>query len=114
MLKIKMMRFDHTVVFAAEELKKYLRMMMPRCGEITIAYKPDAKEGFRLGLMRDFGLDMSDAEKEEAEEQHDDLLHGQACNLKHRTRILSYLAVLNSSFSIKICSKDSASAVPLA
>ena len=50
------------VDFAAEELKKYLRMMMPRCGEIGIEYKSDAECGFRLGVMSDFGLDTSDAE----------------------------------------------------
>ncbi|MBR6789691.1 MAG: DUF4838 domain-containing protein [Oscillospiraceae bacterium] len=50
-----------TVDFAAEELKKYLRMMMPRCGEIGISYDPAAGEGFRLGLMRDFGLCACDA-----------------------------------------------------
>ena len=51
---------SHPVVdFAAEELKKYLRMMMPRCGEITISYTPNAKDGFRLGLMEDFCLDVS-------------------------------------------------------
>ena len=59
------------VDFAAEELKRYLRMMMPRCGEIPIAYQPDAKEGFRLGLMADFGLDTSEAEDLEL----DDILH---------------------------------------
>ena len=63
---------SNTVVdFAAEELKKYLRMMMPRCGEITIAYAPDAQEGFRLGLMEDFGLDTSEAE----DIVLDDILH---------------------------------------
>ena len=46
-----------TVDFAAEELKKYLRMMMPRRGDITIEYKPDATDGFRLGLLEDFGLE---------------------------------------------------------
>ena len=48
--------------YAAEELKKYLRMMMPECSEIDICYDPKASEGFRLGLMQDFGLDVSDAE----------------------------------------------------
>ena len=62
---------NHTVDFAAEELKKYLRMMMPRCGEIAIEYKPDAKDGFRLGLMQDFGLDTSEAE----DVTLDDILH---------------------------------------
>ena len=56
MLTIYKLRADHVVDFAAEELKKYLRMMMPRCGEIDIAYDPTAKEGFRLGLMEDHGL----------------------------------------------------------
>lgn len=53
-----------TVDFAAEELKKYLRMMMPRCGEIPISLNLDrnCQEGsFTIGLMEDFGLDTSDA-----------------------------------------------------
>ena len=62
MLSIKKITSDTTVDFAAEELKKYLRMMMPECGDIKISYTPDAKDGFRLGLMQDFGLDISDAE----------------------------------------------------
>jgi hypothetical protein len=63
---------SHPVVdFAAEELKKYLRMMMPRCGEISISYQPHAEDGFRLGLMEDFGLDVSEAE----DPFLDDLLH---------------------------------------
>jgi hypothetical protein len=37
-------------------------MMMPECGDVKISYAPDAKDGFRLGLMSDFGLDTSDAE----------------------------------------------------
>ena len=48
------------VDFAAEELKKYLRMMMPLCGEITIDSDAEA-EGFKLGLMADFGIDTSEA-----------------------------------------------------
>ncbi|MBO5868699.1 MAG: DUF4838 domain-containing protein, partial [Oscillospiraceae bacterium] len=40
----------------AEELKKYLRMMMPHENIITITYEPEAKDGFRLGLLEDFGL----------------------------------------------------------
>lgn len=51
-----------TVDFAAEELKKYLRMMMPRCGEIPIAYDHAATSGLRIGLMQDFALDVSDAQ----------------------------------------------------
>lgn len=60
-----------TVDFAAEELKKYLRMMMPDCGEIPIFYCPKATDGFRLGLMTDFGLDVSQAQDLEL----DDILH---------------------------------------
>ena len=53
---------DTTVDYAAEELKKYLRMMMPEGGDVKIAYNPEARDGFRLGLMQDFGLDVSDVE----------------------------------------------------
>ena len=59
------------VDYAAEELRKYLRMMMPECGNIEISYNPCAKDGFRLGLMQDFGLDVSDA----AEPDLDDILY---------------------------------------
>ncbi len=64
MFRINKITSNTTVDFAAEELKKYLRMMMPRRGEIPVSYAPDANESFRLGLMADFGLDMSDAEDE--------------------------------------------------
>lgn len=70
MLTIKKLRADHVVDFAAEELKKYLRMMMPRCGEIDISYNPDATDGFRLGLLQDFGL-----ENEAADPVLDDIVH---------------------------------------
>jgi len=53
---------NNVVDFAAEELKKYMRMMMPKCGEIDIVYEPSAKEGFRLGLMDNFGLDTSESD----------------------------------------------------
>ena len=56
MLQIKKLRADHTIDFAAEELKKYLRMMMPEIGEIDILYEPEAQAGFCLGLLEDFGL----------------------------------------------------------
>ena len=71
MLKIYKIDASPVIDFAAEELKKYLRMMMPMDGEITIEYKPDAKDGFRLGLMQTFGLDTSDAEVTEL----DDILY---------------------------------------
>ena len=53
---------NSTVDYAAEELKKYLRMMSPEGGDVKIKYDPDARDGFRLGLMQDFSLDVSDAE----------------------------------------------------
>ena len=71
MYKIYKITSNTVVDFAAEELKKYLRMMMPRCGEVSIEYKPDATEGFRLGVMADFGLDTSEA----ADIVLDDILH---------------------------------------
>jgi len=68
MYTINKITSDHVADFAAEELKKYLRMMMPRCGEIEIFYNPDATDGFRLGLMDNFGLDTSDAEDTELDD----------------------------------------------
>ena len=71
MLQINKLRADHVLDHAAEEMKKYLRMMMPEGGDITIAYNPNAKDGFRLGLMQDFGLDVSDVKDTEL----DDILY---------------------------------------
>ncbi len=71
MYKIYKITSNPVVDFAAEELKKYLRMMMPYAGEVTIKYEPDAVDGFRLGLMTDFGLDTSEARNVEL----DDILH---------------------------------------
>jgi len=71
MYKINKITSSPVVDFAAEELKKYLRMMMPRAGEIEISYAPDSADGFRLGLMADFGLDVSEAEVIEL----DDIVH---------------------------------------
>jgi len=56
MFTIKKMQANHVVDFAAEELKKYLRMMMPECGDIEISFSPNATDGFRLGLLEDFHL----------------------------------------------------------
>ncbi len=71
MLTVNKLRADHVIDFAAEELKKYLRMMMPDCGEIDILYTPDAAGGFRLGLLEDFGLDTTEAE----DAAFDDVVH---------------------------------------
>ena len=61
MLSINKLVANTTVDYAAEELKKYLRMMNPEGGNINIAYDPTATDGFRLGLMSDLGLDTSDS-----------------------------------------------------
>jgi len=71
MYQIKKITAHPTVDFAAEELKKYLRMMMPECGEIFITRETGAENGLRLGLMQDFGLDVSEAEDAEL----DDIVH---------------------------------------
>ena len=71
MLQIKKLRADNVLDFAAEELKKYLRMMMPECGDIAIRYEPGAVDGFRLGLAQDFGLTFPEAEDPEL----DDVVH---------------------------------------
>lgn len=55
-MKISIIRPNHVLVFAAEELKKYLRMMMPDCENIDIVFDSCANDGFRLGLLQDFGL----------------------------------------------------------
>jgi len=60
MLVINKLLSHPTVDYAADELKKYLRMMMPEGGEVVINYSPDATDGFRLGLMQNLGLDTSD------------------------------------------------------
>ena len=68
MFYINKITSDSTVDFAAEELKKYLRMMMPDGGDVKIAYNPEAKVGFRLGLMQDLGLDVSEVEDTELDD----------------------------------------------
>ena len=60
MLLINKVSSHSAIDHAAEELRKYLRMMMPECGNIEIKYAPYAKDGFRLGLMQELGLDTSD------------------------------------------------------
>ena len=61
MLTINKITCNETVDFAAHELKKYLRMMMPCGGDITITYSETATNGYNLGFMQDFALDVSDA-----------------------------------------------------
>ncbi|MBR4864517.1 MAG: DUF4838 domain-containing protein [Oscillospiraceae bacterium] len=67
------MHCDHTIDFAAEELKKYLRMMTPDIGDIAIESKADAADGFRLGLLSDFGIPF-----EGKDPKLDDIVHIEA------------------------------------
>ena len=62
MLEIYKISAASPIDFAAEELKRYLRMMMPEAGQITVRYVPEAIEGLRVGLLSDFGLEDSDVE----------------------------------------------------
>ncbi len=62
MLTIYKVSAASAIDFAAEELKRYLRMMMPEIGQITVCYAPEAKEGFRVGLLSDFSLPDADVE----------------------------------------------------
>lgn len=62
------------VDFAAGELKKYLRMMMPEGGDIRISRDAQAADGFRLGILSDFGMDAPEAE----DLRLDDVLHIEA------------------------------------
>ncbi len=68
MFYINKITASEVVDFAAEELKKYLRMMRPEAGNVKISYNDKAKDGFRLGLMSDFGLDTSDVENTELDD----------------------------------------------
>lgn len=61
MNKIYKISSNTTIDFAAEELKKYIRMMMVDLDNVSISYEPNAIEGLRIGLMSDFNLDTSDA-----------------------------------------------------
>ena len=71
MFNINIITPDEVVNFAASELKKYLRMMMPNGGDITVTYSKTATNGYNLGLMQDFDLDVSDVENVEL----DDILY---------------------------------------
>ena len=81
MLKIYKVSNGSAIDFAAEELKKYLRMMMPECGDIAIndiciSFNPLGADGFRLGLFSDLGI-----EGEALDVRFDDMLYAE-CNEK--------------------------------
>jgi len=69
-MKIYKMRADNVIDFAAEELKKYLWTMMPAAANPEICCDPQAKDGFRLGLLEDFGF-----ENEAVDAMWDDVVH---------------------------------------
>ena len=71
MLQIKEMRANPVLDFAAQELKKYLRMMMPEAGDVAVSVEEGAKDGFRLGLLEDFGLSTEEVE----DSLLDDVIH---------------------------------------
>ena len=68
MLKIYKTLSASPVDYAAEELKKYLRMMMPEAGDVIISYDKVSTDGFRLGLISELGLDASDIENPELDD----------------------------------------------
>lgn len=56
MFYINKLSSSQTVDLAAEELKKYLLMMMPCCGGVQISHITDAVSGFKLGLMQELSI----------------------------------------------------------
>ena len=109
MYTIKKITSSPIVDFAAEELKKYLRMMKPRAGEIKIEYAPDATEGFRLGVMSDFGLDTSEAPDIEL----DDIIHidtdekgGIIAGSNARSVLLAVYKAATGGKSFRLCHVD--------
>ncbi len=68
MLTIYKLRSESAIDYAAEEMKKYLRMMMPDAGDVKILYNPEATDGFRLGLYEDFGMTITGADAERDDE----------------------------------------------
>lgn len=68
MICINKITNNQTVDYAAEELRKYLKMMSPTSVKIAITDDKQADNGFRLGLMQDFGLDVSDVKDVELDD----------------------------------------------
>lgn len=56
MFEINFTNTDITVSYAAQELKKYLRMLMTRCGDIPLSFGAYNPNCFNVGLMSDFNL----------------------------------------------------------
>ena len=72
-MNIYKVRADHVLDHAAFELKKYLRMMMPDGGDHRICLNAEATDGFRLGLLEDFGIPF-----EGTDARLDDVIHVEA------------------------------------
>ena len=68
MYKIYKISEGEAIDYAASELRKYLSMMQPDGGSYSIHYNKEAKDGYRLGLMSDFGLDTSDVSDTELDD----------------------------------------------
>lgn len=70
MYAIQIVRPGTVYTFAAEELKKYLRMMLPEEGDVSIVFGETSEPAFRLGLLEDFALP-----NEAADPLLDDVVH---------------------------------------
>ena len=67
MIIINKLSGEVAIDYAATELKKYLRMMMPDT-VVRIPPTPEASGGIRLGLMGELGLDISDVSDPELDD----------------------------------------------
>ena len=91
---------NHVVDFAAEELKKYLRMMMPKCGEIDIAY--------RYNKIEEYGYDTFTTVANSIENHYERILNffvnrstnaaAEAFNAKIKAFRASFRGVVDMSF----------------
>lgn len=68
MITVNKISADEVIDFAALELKKYLKMMMPEGDDVTVTSDKSAVGGFRLGLMQDVGLFVGDVEDTELDD----------------------------------------------
>lgn len=70
-MKIIKVGCSSVVDFAASELKKYMRMMSPDGLNVDITSDISSTDGFRVGLMSDFGLPFDDVD----DSRYDDVLY---------------------------------------
>lgn len=97
-MKIIILRSTETVIYAAEELKKYLEMMDSGISaEIT---NEQDEEGIALGLLSDLGLDTSDVNDAMIEDVVDvkiDSLHGYITGSNERSILFGVYKYLKSA-----------------